>query len=292
MAAIINSGFDLITGNLQAGLPTIVSEFVLADRPGLVHTQPVDELETLPPAEQITWRGPVTRAAAIRPDKVVYSLLLDGNVGDFDFNWIGLVADNGTLLAVAYVPRQQKFKYDGSVMGNTITRNFVLAFAGAQTALDVHIDPQTWQFDFTDQIEQRIEERLSALIGPALAQAQQDLDTRFNELVPPALEQVDQALVAMQGATQVVPLFDHASAPGNSRHLFMVPAQLQLTATPDGQSVSVAVDHSVSLAMGDCLVVAPPGEQIETAQGPADSCRITVTGQEFRFMRINGGWRV
>lgn len=266
MAAIINSGFDLITGNLQAGLPTIISEFVLADLPGLDHTQPINEQEVLPSIENIAWRGPITRAAAIRPDQVVYSLLLDGNVGDFNFNWIGLMADNGTLVAVAYVPRQMKFKYNDSMMGNTITRNFVLAFAGAQTALNIHISPETWQFDFTDYIDQRLQERLDMVI-------------------PPALERLDNAM-------RFAAIITDSSAEGDSRHLFMAAARLQLTASENGTSVLVAADHAVNVSINLCLVIAPPGEKIQTPQGPADECRLVATDQEFRFIRINGEYRV
>ena len=266
MAAIINSGLALITSNLQAGLPTIISEFVLADIPALDHTLPIEDGEVMPSLADISWRGPVTRAAAIQPDKVVYSLLLDGTVGDFDFNWLGLVADNGTLVAVAYVPRQKKFKYDTNVMGNTITRNFVLAFAGAQGALNITISPETWQFDFTDYIDQRIQERLNHIISPVLEHLSNTLKFSI--------------------------LNTDKNAEGDTRHLFMAPAKLQLSAIEEGVSVLVAVDHSLDASTNICLVVAPTGEKIQTAQGPADECRLAINNQEFRFIRINGEYRV
>ena len=214
MAAIINSGLALITSNLQAGLPTIISEFVLADIPALDHTLPIDDGEVIPSLADISWRGPVTRAAAIQPDKVVYSLLLDGTVGDFDFSWIGLVADNGTLVAVAYVPRQQKFKYAASVMGNTITRNFVLAFAGAQGAFNITISPETWQFDFTDYIRAELEKGLLVQTVTANMVARNSGHYRFM-------------------AHAILTLHD---------------------SLPDGTQIRTLVDHSVNLSAGNCVV--------------------------------------
>ncbi|MFB2702607.1 hypothetical protein [Aeromonas veronii] len=50
------------------------------------YTDPVNPDEPDPAPGEIKYRGPVTKAAAISPDKVVYSLLLEPTVGPFTFN--------------------------------------------------------------------------------------------------------------------------------------------------------------------------------------------------------------
>lgn len=75
-------------------------------------------------------------------------------------------------------------------------------------------------------------------------------------------------------------------------YLFTAHGDLTLPAALDGQWVAVAVDHAVDLAAGQCRVLPPAGEQVSTAQGLADSCDIVTHDSEFRFIRVNGGWRV
>ena len=80
---------------------------------------------------------------------------------------------------------------------------------------------------------------------------------------------------------------------GFGHYLFTAPGVLTLSAdAPEGSSVIVAADHSVNLSLGDCLISAPVGELIQAEQGPVNQCRLVVVNQEFRFIRINGEWRV
>jgi len=131
MPAIINSGVSYITSRQAASQPVAVAEFVLANISGLDHTQPVNLAEVMPAAEDIVWQGAVTRAGYINPNAVVYSLMLGSNVGDFDFNWIGLRSATGELIAVNYVPVIEKRKTFGTTQGNNITRNFMIEFSDA-----------------------------------------------------------------------------------------------------------------------------------------------------------------
>lgn len=84
------------------------------------------------------------------PNQIVYSLMLGSDIGDFDWNWIGLETAEGVLLAVAYVPLQQKRKNIPPLqLGNNVTRNFLVVFDGAQALTGITIDAKTWQHDFT-----------------------------------------------------------------------------------------------------------------------------------------------
>lgn len=147
MPAIVDSGAAYIAAKTGAGEPVQITDFVLAYIAGLDHTEPVDLAETTPGAGDIVYQAPVTQSGYLSPDKVVYSLAMDTSVGDFTFNWLGLLASDGTLVAVAYLPDTIKKASSGGVQGNNITRNFLLQFADAQLATGISVPAETWQID-------------------------------------------------------------------------------------------------------------------------------------------------
>jgi hypothetical protein len=149
MGAIVNSGAAYIAAKIAAVETVDIADFVLANISGLVDTDPVDPAEVLPAGGDIVYTGAVTQSGYVSADKVVYSLLLGSSIGDFDFNWIGLRAADGTLIAVAYSPLIQKRQTVVGLTGNNISRNFLVQFADAQSATNVTIDAATWQIDFT-----------------------------------------------------------------------------------------------------------------------------------------------
>ncbi|VVO66030.1 hypothetical protein PS903_01029 [Pseudomonas fluorescens] len=127
-----------------------VTRFVFALIPGLDPESTVDRTSGLPPAAQIVYTAAVLRAGYVTPNQVVYSVMLGSDVGDWDFNWVGLETAENVLLAAAYVPVQQKRKNKPPLqIGNNLTRNFMVAFSGAQAMTGVTIDASTWQHDFT-----------------------------------------------------------------------------------------------------------------------------------------------
>ncbi len=127
-----------------------VSRFVFALIPGLNPDSEVNRASVLPPASQIVHTAPVQRSGYVTPNQVVYSVMLGSDVGDWNFNWVGLQTAENVLLAVAYVPVQEKRKSRPPYqVGNNLTRNFMVAFSGAQAMTGVTIDANTWQHDFT-----------------------------------------------------------------------------------------------------------------------------------------------
>lgn len=152
MANITLAGESLIARQQGAKQPLVISRFIFANVPGLDHQAPVDRAAGKPPAGQIVhvYPMPAGNAGYVNPNQVVYSCQLGSDLGDWDFNWIGLESDSGVLFAVAYVPLQQKRRYiPPHQVGNNITRNFLVAFDGAQALTDISIDASTWQHDFT-----------------------------------------------------------------------------------------------------------------------------------------------
>ncbi|WP_299945905.1 phage tail protein [uncultured Microbulbifer sp.] len=149
MPAIINTGAAYIAARTGASEPVEITRFVLAHIPGLDHSQPVSLDETLPDVGDMVYQAPYTQKGYLALDKVVYSLAMDTSVGDFSFNWLGLQADDGTLVAVAYLPLTVKARTANGVQGNNITRNFLLQFADAQTATGIAVPAETWQIDLS-----------------------------------------------------------------------------------------------------------------------------------------------
>ncbi|MEW5713917.1 phage tail protein [Pseudomonas sp. SB113] len=158
-ASITRAGEQLIAEKQAAHEVLLVSQFVLALVPDLDPTRPVDREAPKPPPEQVVHTQTYTQKGFVNPNQVVYSLMMGSDIGDFDWNWIGLESGEGVLLAVGYVPVQQKRKnLPPHQIGNNVTRNMLLVFDGAQALTDVTIDASTWQHDFTVRLRD-IDER-------------------------------------------------------------------------------------------------------------------------------------
>jgi hypothetical protein len=132
------------------GESVLLDEFVFANVPGLDATKPVDRNETLPPDAQIVHRQAVSRKGVVNENAVVHSVVLGADVGDFSFNWIGLINKaSNTLAMIVHAPLQQKLKTKDGQQGNVLTRSFLMEFNGAQTETGINTPAETWQIDFT-----------------------------------------------------------------------------------------------------------------------------------------------
>ncbi|HHL0997529.1 phage tail-collar fiber domain-containing protein [Pseudomonas aeruginosa] len=150
MARITTAGERLIAQKLGEKKILEISRVVLALVPGLDPSKPVDRDAAKPPANQIVYTANVTKAGYVNPNQIVYSLMMGSDVGDFDWNWMGLESAEGVLFAVAWVPVQQKRKNKPPLqIGNNVTRNILVMFDGAQELTALTIDASTWQHDFT-----------------------------------------------------------------------------------------------------------------------------------------------
>lgn len=149
-ASITLAGESLIAQKQGAQQILTVSRFILANVPGLDPNGPVNRAAGKPAAGQIVATYDVTQAGYVNPNQVVYSLMMGSDIGDFDWNWIGLETAENVLLMVAYVPTQQKRRNIPPLqLGNNVTRNFLVVFDGAQALTGLNIDASTWQHDFT-----------------------------------------------------------------------------------------------------------------------------------------------
>lgn len=151
-ASITLAGENLIAQKQPAQQPLKIARFIFANVPGLNAVAPVDRAAGKPPVAQIVYTYPIPDGGAgyVNPNQVVYSAQLGSDVGDWDFNWIGLESEEGVLFAVSYVPLQQKRRNIPPLqIGNNLTRNFLVVFDGAQALTGITIDANTWQHDFT-----------------------------------------------------------------------------------------------------------------------------------------------
>ncbi|WP_201195223.1 phage tail protein [Pseudomonas fluorescens] len=151
-ASITLAGESLIAQKQAAQLGLDVVRFIFANVPGLDPGVPIDRAAPKPATGQIVhvYDIPAGSAGYVNPNQVVYSSQIGSDVGDWDFNWIGLETAEGTLLAVATVALQQKRRNIPPLqIGNNLTRNFLVAFDGAQALTGITIDASTWQHDFT-----------------------------------------------------------------------------------------------------------------------------------------------
>lgn len=132
------------------GESVVLDEFVFASVPGLDPDVPIDRAEMLPPESQIVHRGAVSRKGVVNDNAVVHSVVLGADVGDFSFNWIGLINKaSGTLAMIVHAPIQQKLKTAEGQQGNVLTRSFLMEYNGAQAETGINTPAETWQIDFT-----------------------------------------------------------------------------------------------------------------------------------------------
>lgn len=136
-----------------AGNTVVLDEFVFAYIPGLDHAIPIDRAEVLPPAAQIVHRQTVNKIGLVNDNAVVYSVTMGTELGDFDFNWIGLVNKaNNTVAMIVHAPTQRKVANVTGQQGNVLTRSFLMEYSGAATATGITTPAETWQIDFTARL--------------------------------------------------------------------------------------------------------------------------------------------
>lgn len=151
MGFITIQGENQIAAKQGAGETLNITGFVLANIDGL-GAEPVNRIASLPAPADIMDELNVTKFGYVNTNQVVYSLVMDSSIGDYDFNWVGLVDDEGVLIAVTHTPLIQKRATSGGVPGNNLTRNFLIAYSGIQATTAIDVPAETWQIDFNARL--------------------------------------------------------------------------------------------------------------------------------------------
>jgi len=199
--AITNAGRALFASKQAAGEPLTIDRFMLANISGLDHTQAVNLNEGLPVAGDQVKTLPVTKAGYIGPDEVVYSLYLPSTEGDYTYNWIGLLADDDTLIAAAYLSPVDKVASTAGSVGNTLNENIMLAYTDAQAITNLTVDADSWQWQF--------DQATSTLKGVVELAEQVEMDAGTDSSRVPPVDVVSafvKKIVGLQGVPIGTPL--------------------------------------------------------------------------------------
>lgn len=150
MASLITPQFEHYVAEQTIARGTVqFDEFIFANIPGLNENN-IAQYLTMPTSAQIVHRQTVSQSGVINENAVVYSVTIGTEVGDFDFNFIGLINRSKNLLAVAVqTDTVKKIRNKNAVQGNSITRNILLEFSGAKALTGINVNANTWQIDFT-----------------------------------------------------------------------------------------------------------------------------------------------
>lgn len=150
MASLITPQFERYVAEQTVARGTVqFDEFIFANIPGLNENNLAQYL-TMPTSAQIVYRQSVSQSGVINENAVVYSVTIGTEVGDFDFNFIGLINKSKNMLAVAVQTAPvKKIRNKNAVQGNSITRNILLEFSGAKALTGINVNANTWQIDFT-----------------------------------------------------------------------------------------------------------------------------------------------
>lgn len=143
---LTNAGRALFAERQANNQVLVIDRFLLANIPGLNVDAEENQNEPLPAMGNRVAQLAVTTQGFVNADQVVYSLYMGTEQGDFTFNWVGLLADNGTLVAVRYIDPVEKFATAAGVLGNAMTRNFLVAYVNAQAITNITVQASAWQF--------------------------------------------------------------------------------------------------------------------------------------------------
>ncbi|HEJ9540022.1 TPA: phage tail protein [Proteus mirabilis] len=139
---------ESIDGNL-----IVLDEFVFAYIPNLEIEKPIDRNEGLPDAKYIVHRQTVNKTGVVNQNAVAYSVTIGAEIGDFDFNWIGILnKKSGTVAMIVHAPTQRKIKTQAGQQGNVLTRSFLLEYLGASKETAITTPAEMWQIDFTARL--------------------------------------------------------------------------------------------------------------------------------------------
>ncbi|WP_431789063.1 phage tail protein [Avibacterium paragallinarum] len=151
MANLLTPEFEQYIAQQTVNNGTVIfDEFIFANIPALNEHNLTDYLTLSAVNDHIVHRQAVSKAGVVNQNSVVYSVTIGTEVGDWNYNFIGLINKSKKLLACAIQSEPiKKIKNKAGVQGNSITRSVLLEFSNAKTLTNINVNAQTWQIDFT-----------------------------------------------------------------------------------------------------------------------------------------------
>ena len=154
-AVITKDGENLIARCQAEGRVLKIDKMIIGNVPGVDPLADIDRDIQKPTAEQIVDELviPEEYKAYVNPNQVVYSIVMDANRGNYDFNWIGLYSsEDDVVVAITTLPTLAKYKTEGQIQGNHLTRNFMLEYFGAKESTGMSVAAETWQLDHSARL--------------------------------------------------------------------------------------------------------------------------------------------
>lgn len=151
--AIVKTGEQFFIKQLSKSQAIKLDKVIFANINGINGDTEIDLNGSMPDASQIVHTAPVTQSGLLNDKTVVYSVILDTSIGDFSFNYIGLVnAETNTLCMVMHTDLTRKIKTAGQRQGNTITESIWLEIDNASESTGIAVNAQTWQIDYSKRL--------------------------------------------------------------------------------------------------------------------------------------------
>ncbi|EAO0747776.1 hypothetical protein I9G50_001534 [Salmonella enterica] len=151
---VITSAFNRLRAQEAAGGRRIILDrFIFANIPGLDTTIAPSPDTQIPEDSLIVHHQATDMAGMVNEDTVTWSVTLPSGVGDFSFNWIGLInSESGTLAMVSVMETQHKVRTANGIQGNVLTYSETMKFDNAAAQMAITTPVSTWQVDVSARL--------------------------------------------------------------------------------------------------------------------------------------------
>ncbi|HHL3693735.1 phage tail protein [Klebsiella pneumoniae] len=164
-SVITNAFSPWLAARLADSKPARPDRMVFAWIEGQDENAEINPDEQLPAKSHITHTADIVHFGTLNERAFVCSVVLDTTVGNWRYNWIGLVdSESDTLLMIVHTAEQQKIKTAAGIQGNTLSRNLMMEFSGAAAASQITVTAETWQIDYSARLRSMDEAGRLALV--------------------------------------------------------------------------------------------------------------------------------
>ena len=164
-SVITNAFSPWLAARLADSKPARPDRMVFAWIEGQDENAEINPDEQLPAKSLITHTADIVHFGTLNERAFVCSVVLDTTVGNWRYNWIGLVdSESDTLLMIVHTAEQQKIKTAAGIQGNTLSRNLMMEFSGAAAASQITVTAETWQIDYSARLRSMDEAGRLALV--------------------------------------------------------------------------------------------------------------------------------
>lgn len=164
-SVITNAFSPWLAARLADSKPARPDRMVFAWIEGQDENAEINPDEQLPAKSLITHTADIVHFGTLNERAFVCSVVLDTTVGNWRYNWIGLVdSESDSLLMIVHTAEQQKIKTAAGIQGNTLSRNLMMEFSGAAAASQITVTAETWQIDYSARLRSMDEAGRLALV--------------------------------------------------------------------------------------------------------------------------------